>query len=138
MRGWSCPKETRQEVWAGRHGKAGGERTAEMTRARRDVRKMSRKEAAGSERVSLPRTQAGEGGEGRSACWLLGTWPAMSGVGRKTPESTSAEERVAAQRLLCSSAPHPLLPLPSQFIYPSSKDSLTVPRGWLKWPRGGL
>lgn len=35
-------------MWAGRHGKAGGERTAEMTRARRDVRKMSRKEAAGS------------------------------------------------------------------------------------------
>lgn len=48
MRGWSHPKEKRQEVWAGRHGKAGGERTAEMTRTRRDVWKMSRKEATGS------------------------------------------------------------------------------------------
>lgn len=56
----------------------------------------------------------------------------MSDVGRKTPKSTSAGERVATQRLLCSPAPHPFLPLPSQLIYPSSEDSLTVPRGWLK------
>lgn len=103
-------------------------RRAEQAAARR-------REAAEVQRCRCP-ASAGRG-------WalgmrLLGTWPAISDVGRRTPESTSAEERVATQRPLCSSGPHPVLPLLSQFIYPSSKDSLTVPRGWLKWPRGGL
>lgn len=91
-----------------------------------------------SAEVPLP-SERGAGGWGWAlGMRLLGTWPAISDVGRRTPESTSAEERVATQRPLCSSGPHPFLPLLSQFIYPSSKDSLTVPRGWLKWPRGGL
>jgi len=123
----------------GGHGKGDTEGLEE--KGSEDVRSKLHPEEGGcgtTECVAAKRTQAGEGGEGHSACRPLGTWPAMSDGGRKTPESTSAGERVATQRPLCSSAPHPFLLLPFQFIYPSSKDSLTVPRGWLKWPRGGL
>lgn len=127
-------RRCRLQMWERRHRKPEGEeRPAEMSGAGCSPKKGGCR----SSEVLLP-------SERRAGWWrwalgmrLLGTWPATSDVGR-TPESTSAEERVATQRLLCSSGPHPFLPLLSQFIYPSSKDSLTVPRGWLKWPRGGL
>lgn len=139
-RGWAQPGEKGYEVRA-----AGvGRKAPAVWRRRKDSERTGvngSPKTGGcrtAEGVAAQETQTAEGEEGRSACRLLGTWPAVSDVGRKTPESTSAKESVATQRPLCSPAPHPFHPLLSQFIYPCSKDSLTVPRGWLKWPGGGL
>lgn len=96
-----------------------------------------RREAVEPQRMSLPsERRAGEDGEWRSACRLLGTWPATADVGRKTPESTSAEERAATQRPLCSSAPHPFLPLLSPIYLPEFKRQPHSPEGLAEVAKG--
>lgn len=114
LRGWSWPEEKGKEVWEGRHRGAGGEeRTTEMTMTGPNCN-LKKGDCRISEGVAA---QAGEGGQWCSVCWLLGTWPAMSDVGRKTPESTSLK-RGWQHKDRCVS----LLPIP---FFPSSPNLFT-------------
>lgn len=89
-------KRRRRRFGQERHRRTGGERVAEVTRTSYSLQKggcRNTERRVQDHRGSCP---VNEGWDSET-CWLLGTWPAMSSVGRKTPESTSAEERVATQ-----------------------------------------
>lgn len=123
--GRSQPEERgrrcRLQMWERRHRRPGGEeRPAEMSRACCNSKKGGCR-----------------GGDGLSACGSLGTWPAISDVGRRTPESTSAEEKggntKTAVFLWSPSLSPPPLPiyLPEFKRQPHSPEGLAeVAKGW--------